>query len=88
MADKEFDVDKFMDALDELEKLGGGEGGLFGQFEFQVAYFLYVGEVPQDERCHIFDPTDAESRNKAKEDAEDTLEEHGIELTKENFQVF
>ena len=80
----EFNMDAFLDALDELEKLGGGEGGLFGQFEFGVAYFIYSGEVPQDERCHEFDPTDTESRNKAKEDAEDTMEEHGVEVTKEN----
>lgn len=79
---KDFDVDKFMDALDELEKLGAGEGGLFGQFEFRVAYFLYTGEIEPHEKCYEFEPTDGDAREKAREAAEDTLELHEIEATK------
>lgn len=79
MTDKEFDVDGFLDALDELEQYGRGSGGMIGEFEFNVGFFLFSGDVAADEKAYPFDPTDADAREKAREDALDTLAENDIE---------
>ena len=79
MSDKEFDVDGFLDALDELEQYGRGSGGLVGKFRFEVAFFLFTPDLDGDEKAYPFDPTDAEAREKAREDALDTLAENDIE---------
>lgn len=76
------DLDKFLDALDELESFGQGGGGLIGKFKFEVAFFIYSGEVDGDEKMYPFKPGDQDSMQQALADANETLAQHGLdELT-------
>lgn len=82
MSDEKFDDQAFLDALDELEKIGQGEGGLFGRFQFRIGWFAYTGELEDvEDKFASFVPTDADDRQKALESINDTLEESGIEKT-------
>lgn len=79
--EEEFNVDQFLDALEELEEYGRGGGGLFGRFMFQVAFFIYSGDVDADEKLYPFVVTDQDDREKARESALDTLGENNIEAS-------
>ena len=76
------DLDKFLAALDELESFGQGGGGFIGKFRFDVAFFIYSGEVDGDEKAYPFKPGDQDSMQQALANANEAMAKHGLdELT-------
>lgn len=79
------DLDKFLDALEELESYGrSGGGGLVGRFKFEVGFFIYSGKVDtdEDEKAYPFEPGNQDAMEQALTDASETMAKYGLdELT-------